>query len=179
MCGIFGVASRFDGQVAKIILEGLKKLEYRGYDSVGIATVFKDRIYLKKSSGKIRELEKKLHFENLPGKVGIGHTRWATHGIPNDINSHPHTDCKGTIAIVHNGILENYLELKKFLLKKGHFFRSDTDTEVFAHLLEEYVKEEDSFFNAFKRALKMIKGSYAFAIITTFEPNKIFFARKH
>lgn len=179
MCGIFGVASRFDERVAKIILEGLKKLEYRGYDSVGIATVFKDRIYLKKGSGKIRELERKLQFENLPGKVGIGHTRWATHGVPNDINSHPHVDCRDSIAIVHNGILENYLELKKFLLEKGHFFRSDTDTEVFAHLLEEYIKEEDSFFDAFKHALKMIKGSYAFAIITTLEPDKIFFARKH
>lgn len=179
MCGIFGVAFRSDERVAKIILEGLKRLEYRGYDSVGIATVFEDKIYFKKGSGKIRDLERKLHFEKLPGRVGIGHTRWATHGVPNDINSHPHIDCHGRIAVVHNGILENYLKLKKSLLEKGHRFRSDTDTEVFAHLLEELLKEEGDFFGAFKRALKMIRGSYAFAVITALEPDKIFFARKH
>ena len=137
MCGIVGYVG--DKQAAKFLLEGLNKLEYRGYDSAGIAVYNDeaDKIRVEKSVGRLAELEKKIDGNVPVGCMGIGHTRWATHGAPSDWNSHPHTDCSGDFAVVHNGIIENYLVLKEQLIEKGHVFRSETDTEVLPHLLEE------------------------------------------
>ncbi|RLI73665.1 glutamine--fructose-6-phosphate aminotransferase, partial [Archaeoglobales archaeon] len=137
MCGIVGYIG--EGEIGKILLGCLRKLEYRGYDSCGVA-VLNDGITVKKDVGKIDEVNKKLNFASLQGKAGIAHTRWATHGEVSKSNAHPHTDCKGEIAIVHNGIIENYQELRRKLEALGHKFKSETDTEVLAHLIEEYAK---------------------------------------
>jgi len=181
-CGIIGVAAKRGGgvklRVAEIVKGGLERLEYRGYDSVGVAAVYEGKILVRKGKGKISEVNRRMKLDKILGWTVIGHTRWATHGAPSDINAHPHTDCSGRIAVVHNGIIQNYIELKKELTAKGHTFRSETDTEVLAHLIEECLKEEVDFFSAFKKALKRIKGSYAFGVITVEEPDKIFFARK-
>ncbi|MFQ5887924.1 MAG: glutamine--fructose-6-phosphate aminotransferase, partial [Candidatus Hydrothermarchaeales archaeon] len=131
MCGIVGYIG--DRKAAPLILDGLKRLEYRGYDSCGIATL-DDRIHIKKDQGKIDEIDKNLDLKDMPGNIGVGHTRWATHGMPSKKNAHPHLDCKKEIAIVHNGIISNYFELKDDLIKKGHTFSSETDTEVIVHL---------------------------------------------
>ena len=180
MCGIVGVTC-LPGKLenpAKIIRKCLERLEYRGYDSVGIASIFKNRIIVRKGKGKIHEVHKKLNFDGMPGNTVIGHTRWATHGAPSDNNAHPHLDCGSIVAIVHNGIIKNYLELKEKLILKGHIFRSETDTEVVAHLIEEYLNEELEPYTAFKKTIKEIKGSYAIAAILVSEPDKIFFAKK-
>ena len=132
MCGIVGYIGR--REAAPIIVEGLKKLEYRGYDSFGVATI-SGGIELDKHQGRISDSSSSAI--RLKGKIGIGHTRWATHGVPNDVNAHPHMDCSSRIAVVHNGIIENYAELKRQLISRGHIFRSETDTEVVAHLIEE------------------------------------------
>ncbi|MDR1992703.1 MAG: glutamine--fructose-6-phosphate transaminase (isomerizing) [Nitrososphaerota archaeon] len=178
MCGIFGCVLR-DGNAAPIIHSSLKRLEYRGYDSVGIATLSNKKIYIKKEQGKIDEVHQLLNLDNMPGNIGIGHTRWATHGAPLQINSHPHTDCKGDIAIVHNGIIENFLELKTELQNLGHTFVSKTDTEIMAHLIEETQKQNPhlNFEQAVLASLKRIEGSYAFAILSTNQPDKIICAR--
>ena len=139
MCGIFGCVLQ-KGAVAPLIHSGLKRLEYRGYDSVGIATVFKGRIYLKKDRGKIDEVHARWNLNDLPGKMGIGHTRWATHGAPLQINAHPQVDCSGKVAVIHNGIIENFAELRDELINKNHGFVSKTDTEVIPHLIEENLK---------------------------------------
>lgn len=173
MCGIVGYVG--DKEAAPIILNALKQLEYRGYDSAGIAVV-NNEISTIKDAGKIAEIEKKHDFFSLKGKTGVGHTRWATHGMPTKENAHPHFDCKGKIAIVHNGIIENYAELKKKLLKKGHKFRSDTDSEVIAHLIEENAKKGE-FREAFVKTLRELEGSYAVAVIHEGE-NKVYAARK-
>ena len=133
MCGIVGYVG--DGEAAKFLLEGLTKLEYRGYDSAGIAVFDGDKIRVEKSVGRLSELKDKLGDDIPVGTMGIGHTRWATHGRPSDLNSHPHSDCAGDFAVVHNGIIENYLALKEELISKGHKFLSETDTEVLPHLL--------------------------------------------
>ena len=177
MCGIFGCILK-DGLAAPLIHSSLKLLEYRGYDSAGEATIDGGRLHLKKDSGKISEIHMRLDFDNLPGRVGIGHTRWATHGAPSKVNAHPHIDCLNQIAVVHNGIIENFEELKLELIDKGHTFVSRTDTEVVAHLIEENLKNGADFSQAFREALKRLKGSYALAVISTFEPEKIFCARK-
>ncbi len=177
MCGIFGCISK-DGNVAKIIHEALKRLEYRGYDSVGEATVFENRIYVKKSEGKIDDVHRLLNLDDLLGSVGIGHTRWATHGAPRKDNAHPHLDCDGKIAVVHNGIIENFAELKAELEELGHIFKSKTDTEVIPHLIEENLKRGLPLMEAIREALKRLEGSYALAIITTIEPDKIVCAKK-
>ena len=134
MCGIFGCVLN-EGDAAPLVREGLKRLEYRGYDSVGVATVWDGKVFVKKDVGKLDEVHAKLNLDDLPGCVGIGHTRWATHGAPEQVNAHPHTDCTGEVAVVHNGIVENFVELKRMLEQKRHVFRSRCDTEVIAHLI--------------------------------------------
>lgn len=141
MCGIAGCILK-DSEAAPVLLNCLKRLEYRGYDSVGMATLNGSKIYIKKDSGKIDEVSKRLNFLELPGKMGIGHVRWATHGPPTQFNAHPHSDCNNEIVVVHNGIIENFNELKKELIKEGHKFRSETDTEVIAHLIEKIFKRK-------------------------------------
>jgi glutamine---fructose-6-phosphate transaminase (isomerizing) len=177
MCGIFGCILK-NAEAAPTIHSGLKKLEYRGYDSVGIATIDNGRLTIKKDSGKIDEVHEIHNLDDLPGRLGVGHTRWATHGAPYQVNSHPHTDCTNQIAVVHNGIIENFLALKAELEEKGHKFRSKTDTEVIAHLVEEHLKTGISFADAVREAIKRLDGSYATAIISTKEPEKIVCARK-
>jgi len=159
VCGIVGYIGR--RQAAPLILEGLKKLEYRGYDSFGVATL-NTEIEIEKHKGRISEYSGALQ---LRGSIGIGHTRWATHGVPNDINAHPHMDCANRIALVHNGIIENYAELKKMLVGKGHQFRSETDTEVVVHLIEEEFKKTGDLQSAVRESLPLLKGSYALLII--------------
>jgi glucosamine--fructose-6-phosphate aminotransferase (isomerizing) len=178
MCGIFGCILK-EGNAAPLIHSSLKRLEYRGYDSVGIATISDGKIYIKKDQGKIDEVHKILNLDDLPGNIGIGHTRWATHGAPLKVNSHPHTDCTGEIVVVHNGIIENFIELKAELQNLGHTFVSKTDTEVMPHLIEETLKQNPtlSFIKAVLESLKRVEGSYAFAIISTREPDKIICAR--
>ncbi len=175
MCGIIGYIG--DRKACDVIVSGLKRLEYRGYDSVGVVTENGGMLHIRKGAGKIGELEKKLGLSELPGSRGIGHTRWATHGIPDDTNAHPHTDCTGRIALVHNGIIENYLELKEELMKKGHIFKSDTDTEVIAHLIEEELKNAANFEEALRRALNRLKGSFALGIIYSGDGEHLYFVR--
>lgn len=184
MCGIVGYIGKKNS--TPFIIKGLKNLEYRGYDSAGIV-VFNGKEYAHlKAVGKLENLEKKLQNQKLEGYIGIGHTRWATHGGVTEENAHPHADCKKQIWVVHNGIIENYDSLRRKLQNLGHKFSSETDTEVFAHLLEEYLKKmrlsrlrpEEIFEGAILAALKEVEGSYAFAIVSSFEPDKIFAARK-
>jgi len=177
MCGIFGCILR-TGEAAPAIHKGLKKLEYRGYDSVGIATLQGSQLFIKKDSGKIDIVHAIHNLDALPGRLGIGHTRWATHGAPYQVNAHPHTDCNNQLAVVHNGIIENFAELKIELEELGHTFRSKTDTEVIAHLIEEKLKEGLSLVEAVRETVKRLDGSYALAVISTKEPGKIVCARK-
>ncbi|OYT42669.1 MAG: glutamine--fructose-6-phosphate transaminase (isomerizing) [Candidatus Aenigmarchaeota archaeon ex4484_224] len=174
MCGIFGyIGFR---KASPILLKGIKRLEYRGYDSCGIATLSK-KIFVKKGKGKIDEVNKILNFLSLPGNLGIAHTRWATHGKVNDINAHPHLDCSKKIAIVHNGIIENFLEIRKMLERKGHKFESETDSEVIAHYVEELMKEGYSFEEASRFVFLNLKGSFAILAINENE-EKIIAIRK-
>ncbi len=173
MCGIIGYIGK--DQAQPILLEGLKQLEYRGYDSAGMATIVKGKISVRKQKGKISVLEKLLQKKPLKGIVGLSHNRWATHGIPNQNNAHPHLDCKSEIAIAHNGIIENYEALKEGLIKEGHCFNSDTDTEVIAHLIEKFYK--DDLETAVRAALREVKGSFALGIISTHHPDKLIGAR--
>ncbi|MEM2336014.1 MAG: glutamine--fructose-6-phosphate transaminase (isomerizing) [Candidatus Bathyarchaeia archaeon] len=178
MCGIFGCILK-EGTAAPLIHQALKRLEYRGYDSVGEATIHDGKLYIKKDAGKIDEVHKIHNLDDLPGSIGIGHTRWATHGAPLMINAHPHVDCSGQIAVVHNGIIENFAELKLELEGKGHVFQSRTDTEVIAHLIEEAFKTNPSFglVDAVLEAARRLEGSYAIAVISPKEPDKIVCAR--
>ncbi|MEM1589169.1 MAG: glutamine--fructose-6-phosphate transaminase (isomerizing), partial [Candidatus Bathyarchaeia archaeon] len=178
MCGIFGCVLK-NGDAAPVIHQALKRLEYRGYDSVGEATIHEGKLYVKKDSGKIEDVHRIHNLDDLPGSIGIGHTRWATHGAPLQVNAHPHVDCTGQIALVHNGIIENFAELKLELENKGHIFVSKTDTEVVAHLIEEALKNKQflSLVDAVFEALRRIEGSYAIAVISTKEPDKIVCAR--
>jgi glucosamine--fructose-6-phosphate aminotransferase (isomerizing) len=177
MCGIFGCVSK-DETVAPLIHAALKRLEYRGYDSVGEATVHDGELYIKKDQGKIDEVHRKHNLDDLPGHMGVGHTRWATHGAPYQVNAHPHTDCEGTIAVVHNGIIENFSELKAELEASGHVFKSKTDTEVIPHLIEGNLKRGLTLVEATREAIKRLNGSYAVAVISKLEPDKIICARK-
>jgi len=178
MCGIFGCILK-DGNAAPVIHAALKRLEYRGYDSVGEATLSGGTLYIKKDQGKIDEVHKIHNLDDLPGNIGIGHTRWATHGAPLQVNAHPHVDCSEQIAVVHNGIIENFSELKQELENAGHVFKSKTDTEVIAHLIEQVWKINPSLSlpDAVLEAVKRIDGSYAIAVISPKEPNKIVCAR--
>ncbi len=174
MCGIVGyVGSK---RAEKFLLDGLTKLEYRGYDSAGIAVLDKQKIDVEKSVGRLEALRQKLKGKDLAGSIGIGHTRWATHGGPSDNNSHPHLDCAGNFAIVHNGIIENYLSLKEELLQRGHKFRSETDSEVVAHLLEEEYKGD--FEKAVRAVLRRIKGSYSLVFLSRFDPDMLICTKK-
>ena len=175
MCGIVGYLGNKDA--APILINGLKRLEYRGYDSAGIATVNDNQMFVIKEVGKIRKLEEAVTRDMPPGHVGIGHTRWATHGKPNQLNAHPHTDCTGNIVLIHNGIIENYSVLKKLLEQSGHIFKSDTDTEIVAHLIEE-LYDGSNFEEAFREALQRIEGTFGFAVINKNEADKIYVARK-
>ncbi|MDR2841701.1 MAG: glutamine--fructose-6-phosphate transaminase (isomerizing) [Spirochaetaceae bacterium] len=178
MCGITGYIG--NEEAAPILIRSLKKLEYRGYDSAGIAVLDNNKITLRKTKGQIKFLEEALKGEHIGGTLGVGHTRWATHGEPSDINSHPHTDTFGRIAIVHNGIIENYARIKKWLLSQNVVFQSDTDTEVIAHLINYYYKKgtPDSFFNAVHKTLQRLEGSYALGIICADYPDRIAAVRK-
>ncbi len=178
MCGIFGCILK-EGNAAPLIHASLKRLEYRGYDSVGIATIHDGKIHIKKDQGKIDDVHRILNLDDLPGNMGIGHTRWATHGAPLRVNAHPHTDCTGNIVVVHNGIIENFSELKLELENSGHVFVSKTDTEVIAHLIEENFKKNPklNLAGAVLEAVKRLDGSYAIAVISTKEPDKIICAR--
>ena len=178
MCGIFGCVLK-EENAAPLIHSSLKRLEYRGYDSVGIATISDGKIYLKKDQGKIDEVHKILNLDDLPGSIGIGHTRWATHGAPLKVNAHPHADCTGEIMVVHNGIIENFMELRTELQNLDHTFVSKTDTEVIPHLIEQTLKQNPklSFVEAVQESLKRLEGSYALAVISTKEPDKIICAR--
>ena len=169
MCGIVGYVG--PKQAAPFLLEGLRKLEYRGYDSAGIAVYNGANITLEKCMGRLDSLEKKIVGRIPQGHLGIGHTRWATHGRPSDTNAHPHADCHGDFVVVHNGIVENYLHIKERLIEKGHKFLSETDTEVVAHLVEEYY--EGDFVEAVKKVLAEIRGSYSLVFISKHEPDKI------
>ena len=176
MCGIIGVVQN-RGEVAPFIHQALKRLEYRGYDSVGITTITQGHLHMKKDKGKIDEVHKKWNLDDLPGAIGIGHTRWATHGIPSMYNSHPHYDCNNEIAVVHNGVIDNFLELRAKLKEKGHKFGSDTDTEVIPHMIEDYMKMGHDLKSALKEVTKRIEGTYAVVAMCTKEPDKIVVTR--
>lgn len=174
MCGITAYCG--NDFALPFLMQGLSKLEYRGYDSAGVTTLEKDGLKTVKCKGRLKNLEEKLQDFKMEGHVGIGHTRWATHGIPSNLNSHPHTNDDETISLVHNGIIENYRELKEELIQKGYHFQSETDSEVVVHLLDDYY--DGDLFEAVKKVLKRIEGSYALCIVSTLEPNKVIVAKK-
>jgi len=179
MCGIVGYVGNRD--VVPILIDGLKRLEYRGYDSAGIGVIEDGRLELRRCVGKICNLENVLKEKPTRGNIALGHTRWATHGRPSEENAHPHTDCQDRLVVVHNGIIENYLTLKKRLIKEGHKFKSETDTEVLAHLVEKYFMKsrgKKNLLPALQRALKEVEGSYALGVISVDDPERIVCARK-
>jgi glucosamine--fructose-6-phosphate aminotransferase (isomerizing) len=176
LCGIIGyVGSK---EIVPLLLDGLKRLEYRGYDSAGIAIHSDGGLKIEKVKGKIGALQRRIAKTDLKGTSGIGHTRWATHGEPNTTNAHPHLDCRGRIAVAHNGIIENFASLKDLLLREGHTFTSDTDTEVLAHLIERFHERGKPLEKAVKGALAMVQGTYGLVVISADEPQKIVAARK-
>ncbi|MEM2898923.1 MAG: glutamine--fructose-6-phosphate transaminase (isomerizing) [Nitrososphaerota archaeon] len=176
MCGIVGYVGTENA--APILLRALRRLEYRGYDSAGAATLYGGVVFIKKDTGRVEEINARLKLESMPGAIGIAHTRWATHGAPTTINAHPHTDCTGSIAIVHNGVIENYLALKKELLDLDHALASRTDSEVIAHLIEEYLKKGVELKEAFRKTLLRLEGSYAVALVSSQSPDTILAARR-
>ena len=170
MCGIIGyIGSK---PVVPVLLEGLRRMEYRGYDSAGVAVVSPEGISLRRSAGKLANLEQAIRVEPVEGLYGVGHTRWATHGRPTEENAHPHRDCTGRIVVVHNGIIENYLELKKDLQTQGHEFKTETDTEIVAHLVEREMRD-DGLENAVRRALTYMRGMFAIVLVSVEDPEKI------
>jgi glutamine---fructose-6-phosphate transaminase (isomerizing) len=170
MCGIIGyIGSK---PVVPVLLDGLRRMEYRGYDSAGVALVSPEGIALRRSAGKLANLELAIREEPLDGLYGVGHTRWATHGRPTEENAHPHRDCTGRIVVVHNGIIENYLELKQELQKQGHQFKTETDTEIVAHLVEREMRD-DGLEQAVRRALKLMRGMFAIVLVSVEDPEKI------
>ena len=177
MCGIVGYIGK--KQAAPVLLDGLEKLEYRGYDSAGMAVYDGKQINIKKATGRLKVLNELTHGgELLPGTVGIGHTRWATHGEPSDVNAHPHFNADRTIAVVHNGIIENYLKLKNTLIERGYKFLSETDTEVVAHLLDYYYKKCKNPLEAITKVMHRVEGSYALGILFSDEPDVVYSVRK-
>lgn len=174
MCGIVGYIGQRD--CTDVLMDGLEKLEYRGYDSAGIAVFEKTGIKTVKTKGKLKDMREKLVKEGSPvGHCGIGHTRWATHGEPSDLNSHPHSN--GRVTIVHNGIIENYIELKEFLTEKGYTFKSQTDSEIIACLLDYYYSERNPL-HAITETVKELRGSYALGIIFRDFPDRVYATRK-
>ncbi|MHA2001436.1 MAG: glutamine--fructose-6-phosphate transaminase (isomerizing) [Promethearchaeota archaeon] len=179
MCGIFGlISNKKDLAIAKLIREGLERLEYRGYDSAGIALVNNGNIELRKKAGRIVDINKDGWFDEMQGQFGVGHTRWATHGKPVQNNSHPHLDCTGKIALVHNGIIENYQDLRKELTIRGHKFVSDTDTEVFPHFIEEFITQGFDLKDSVIKAVKRCKGAYGVVVCHADTPDYMVVARK-
>src|SRR5207248_5211032 len=177
MCGIVGYVG--NKQVVPVIIDGLRKLEYRGYDSAGIAVVDEaHHLDIRRAKGKLRNLEEALRDKPLDGTYGVGHTRWATHGRPTEENAHPHRDCNGRVVVVHNGIIENYLQLKDELRKKDHQFVTETDTEIVAHLIEEHLKTGASFELAVRQSVQLLRGIFALSIISADEPDTIISARQ-
>jgi glucosamine--fructose-6-phosphate aminotransferase (isomerizing) len=182
MCGIVGYVGK--KQVVPVIIEGLRRLEYRGYDSAGIAVAGNgDGLQIRRAEGKLRNLEEVIRLKPLDGTYGIGHTRWATHGRPSEENAHPHRDCTGKIVVVHNGIVENYLSLKRTLIEAGHKFTTETDTEIIAHLVEKHLFKSDNghrpnLEEAVRKTVKELSGVFALAVISIDEPNKIVAARQ-
>ena len=174
MCGIVGYVGK--KRVVPVIIEGLRRLEYRGYDSAGIAVAGNgDGLQVRRAEGKLRNLEETIRLKPLDGTYGIGHTRWATHGRPTEENAHPHRDCRGRVVVVHNGIIENYLALKKRLIEEGHKFTTETDTEVIAHLVERYFLNPGnghwpSLEEAVRKAVRALTGVFALAVIAVDEP---------
>ena len=176
MCGIVGYIG--PKKVVPLILDGLRRLEYRGYDSAGIAVVGRDgKVQIRRAPGKLHNLEEVIRQSPIDGTYGIGHTRWATHGRPTEENAHPHRDCTGQIVVVHNGIVENYVELKHQLEKEGHKFVTETDTEIIAHLVEKHMKEGGPLEDAVRKTVKQLTGVYSLAILSAADPNKIVAAR--
>jgi len=176
MCGIVGYVG--NKQVVPLIIDGLRKLEYRGYDSAGIAVVDENhQMKIRRAEGKMRNLEEVLRQKPLDGTYGVGHTRWATHGRPTEENAHPHRDCSGRVVVVHNGIIENYLQLKDELRKKDHTFVTETDTEIVAHLIEEHLKQGDGFEEAVRKTVQALHGIFALSMLSADEPDTIISAR--
>src|SRR5947209_3317788 len=174
MCGIVGYVGQ--KSVVPVIIEGLRKLEYRGYDSAGIAVAGNgDGLQVRRAEGKLRNLEEAIRQKPLDGTYGIGHTRWATHGRPTEENAHPHRDCTGDVVVVHNGIVENYIALKQQLQSEGHEFRTETDSEVIAHLVEKHFL--GNLESAVRAAVKELSGVFALAVISRLDPDKIVAAR--
>jgi glucosamine--fructose-6-phosphate aminotransferase (isomerizing) len=170
MCGIIGyIGSK---PVVPVLIEGLRRMEYRGYDSAGVAVVSPEGISLRRSAGKLANLEQAIRVDPVEGLYGVGHTRWATHGRPTEENAHPHRDCTGRIVVVHNGIIENYLDLKKELQSQGHEFKTETDTEIVAHLVEREMRD-DGLENAVRRALAYMRGMFAIVLVSVEDPEKI------
>src|SRR6476659_956556 len=163
MCGIFGYVG--NKQVVPLIIDGLRKLEYRGYDSAGIAVVENGKLKITRADGKLRNLETALQENPRSVTYGVGHTRWATHGRPTEENAHPHRDCTGRVVVVHNGIIENYLQLKERLRKSDHRFVTETDTEIIAHLVEEHLRQHNTFEQAVRAAVSELRGIFALSII--------------
>lgn len=176
MCGIVGYIGTKN--CVPIIIEGLKRLEYRGYDSAGLALISEGKLVIEKKAGKVADLEGAIAGKRLSSSLGMGHTRWATHGEPDDNNAHPHWDCSGKIAIIHNGIIENYATLKKKLLQDGHQIRTATDTEVLVHLIEEMFKRTKDLFSAVRYALLEVEGTFGILVLSTYEPDKMIAARR-
>jgi glucosamine--fructose-6-phosphate aminotransferase (isomerizing) len=176
MCGIVGYVG--NRNAVSVILDGLKRLEYRGYDSAGLAVLNGNGIELRRCPGKIEALETHVRSEPLSGKVGLGHTRWATHGRPSALNAHPHSDCSGSLVVVHNGILENYLELKECLVREGHTFRSETDTEVIAHLIERSLAKGQTLLDAVRTTLGELRGAWAIGVLSEAAPDRLIAAKQ-
>jgi glutamine---fructose-6-phosphate transaminase (isomerizing) len=176
MCGIVGYVG--DKSAVGIIVEGLKRLEYRGYDSAGVAILDDSGLNVRRAVGRIKALEAVLRERPVQGSIGIGHTRWATHGRPSEDNAHPHTDCSGGLVVVHNGILENYLEIKERLAADGHTFKSETDTEVLAHLVEHHLRGTQRLDQAVKAALREVTGSYAVGVVSRSAPDRLIAAKQ-
>jgi glucosamine--fructose-6-phosphate aminotransferase (isomerizing) len=185
MSGIIGYIG--NKRVVPVLLEGLQRLQYRGYDSAGIAVIEGNNLQVRRATGKLHNLEEVVRLNPVDGTYGVGHTRWATHGAPTEENAHPHRDCNGTVVVVHNGIIENYLELKKGLVAEGHKFATEVDTEVIAHLVEKYLadnagtagaSDSNNLEEAVRAAVRQLRGVFALAIISTRDPNKIIAARQ-